>query len=307
MSQSLAPEQKILFHLMKGAAPERTDEIKSLWKKYNPKVVIADDQKGITMNANKSRIKFDKKTIDIFWLVGFSGWLAIECYCPLILCSVNKNIKISELIQIDEELPEIERAYRERLAAAQSLKDANVFDRKFWPIDIPLPNNNRDQIEDNQYKVAFDLTCLSCGFIIFHEFRHVMLDFDSERPRDRREEELACDVWAREFMTVKIERFAKPNSHKFWEVLQKRSMGFVLAALILDKITPFGEWGGNKCYFSVADRITAILDNTNLSENSHFWVQAASTLLGIIRQKNESVDFPVMPPRELTEFLLAKL
>lgn len=40
---------------------------------------------------------------------------------------------------------------------------------------------------------------MATAFAFFHEFRHVMLDFDRTRPHDRREEELQCDVWVREF------------------------------------------------------------------------------------------------------------
>lgn len=34
------------------------------------------------MNANRHRIRFDTKTIDLFWLLGFSAWRSIEVYSP---------------------------------------------------------------------------------------------------------------------------------------------------------------------------------------------------------------------------------
>ncbi len=87
----------------------------------------------------------------------------------------------------------------------------------------------------------------------------------------RGEEDLACDVWAREFMTAKLAEYARANSHDYHEVLQKRSMAFALDALILHEITPVWDHGGNQLYFSVATRIEALLQNTPLPENSHFW------------------------------------
>jgi hypothetical protein len=58
-----------------------------------------------------------------------------------------------------------------------------------------------------------------------------MLDPDGRRHDDLREEEMACDVWAREFMTVKLAAYAQDHAHRYREVLRKRLMGFALAAL----------------------------------------------------------------------------
>jgi hypothetical protein len=48
---------------------------------------------------------------------------------------------------------------------------------------------------------------------LLYEFRHVMLDRDGARPKDPREEEMACDVWAREFMTSNLAEYARRNRH----------------------------------------------------------------------------------------------
>jgi hypothetical protein len=72
---------------------------------------------------------------------------------------------------------------------------------------------------------------------------------------DRREEELACDVWAREFVTVTAAAYAASKGSTYAEVLQRRSMSFVLAALILHEITPIWGHGGNGDYFPVAVRM----------------------------------------------------
>jgi hypothetical protein len=63
----------MVIALMKGAVPERAAEIDALWKKYHPDVVQAAASKRITLNANKDRIKFDAKTMKVFWLIGFAG------------------------------------------------------------------------------------------------------------------------------------------------------------------------------------------------------------------------------------------
>ena len=68
----------IIMALMLGAVPERRADIECLWEKYDPRVEVCDNARGVTLNAAGERIAFDLKTIDVFWLIGFSGWRAIE-------------------------------------------------------------------------------------------------------------------------------------------------------------------------------------------------------------------------------------
>jgi hypothetical protein len=289
--------------LIKQAAPERIREVEALWERYKPDITIVGDSKHITLNANKDRIELNLKTIEVFWLIGFSGWKAIECYSPLVICSVVCGQKIADLLARDDKLGEVERAYKERRAAAQSFIDAGDPSIAPWPPDIPRVSF-RDAVDDPQYKAALDLTWSSFAFLILHEFRHVMLDRDDSRHADLREEELACDVWARDFLTANLAAFAEANGFDYHEVLRRRAMAFALTALILHEITPMWEHGGNRSYFSVASRMQAILDNTPLPDSDDFWIFSASVLIGIYRQKDAKIDAPPMSPKELTRYLI---
>lgn len=306
MERSMSPKE-IVIATMTGAVPERREEITAMWEYYSPKVIIAQDAKHITLNANKERIKLDAKTMEVFWLIGFSGWRAIECYSPHVICSAASGQKVETLIQDDDDLAAVELAYRERRAAAQTFIDAADPTTAPWPPDLPRPNPNREAFTDPQYQATFDLTCLAVAFALFHEFRHVMLDYDGQRPQDLREEEIACDVWAREFMTAKLATYARDHGHGYHEVLRKRSMAFSLAALILHEITPIRDRGGNAAYFSVATRLQTILANTPLPNDDHFWVFAASLLVGIFRQSGRDINAPSLQAQALTNYLLAKL
>lgn len=299
--------EDVLMQHMIACAPEREDEIRTLWSEYHPEVILVENAKQVTLEACKDWIKFDAKTMDIFWLVGFCGWRAIECYSPHVIGAVASGAKVSEIIQQDAEIGPIERDYKERLSALQKLISVADSDAAPWPPDIPRPSADRDALDDPQYKAAFDLTCLAVAFTLFHEFRHVMLDQDDQRPAQRNEEELACDVWAREFMTVKLAAYAQTHSLNYHEVLRVRSMGFALAALILHEITPVWEHGGGGQYFSIATRLQTIIENTSLPNSDHFWVQAASLLIGIFRQKGLSLDISAGSAKALTYQLLTQL
>ncbi len=299
--------QTDLMNNMIGAAPEREAEIKKLWNNYNPMVVIKNTGR-ITLNANRERIEIDVKISDVFWLIGFSGWKAIETYIPAVIVSTSTGKCISAVMQDDEGLDEVERTYKERIAAVHTFIEAVDVTVAPWPPDIPRPSPDRNMLDDQQYKATFDLTASAVAFTLFHEFRHVMLDKDGKRPSDRREEELECDVWAREFLTTKAAAYATSNGFNYTDVLQRRSMSFVLAALILNEITPIWERGGNCDYFSVAVRMDAILKNTPLPPNSHFWNFLAAVLIGICRQKNIPFTPPVMKNAQaLTNYLLGLL
>lgn len=116
---------------------------------------------------------------------------------------------------------------------------------------------------------------------------------------------MQADVWAREFMTVKLAEFAKGHGHSYLEVLRKRSMGLALAALILHEVTP--QYGGNCDYFSIKTRLTTLLHNTPLPEDDHFWCFAASLLVGVFRQRHITFSPSPMTARALAEHLLDKL
>ncbi|MCW8087713.1 phage exclusion protein Lit family protein [Sabulicella glaciei] len=306
MSEGQVTPRQAVIALMKGAVPERADDIDSLWARYDPDVVLSDDSRHITLNACKERITVSAKTMDVFWLIGFSGWRAIECYSPHVVISAAGGGTVADLMRADEELGEVERAYKERIAAVQDLIAAPDATSSPWPPDLPRPSADREAMEDMQYKSAFDLSCLAAAFTYFHEFRHVMLDRDNERPGDLREEEMACDVWARSFLTAHLAQYALKNGHIYQDVLRKRSMGLAVAALILHEITPLWEQGGNCQYFSLADRLHALLDNTPLPANDHFWIFAASLLIGILRQRHIAINAPQSGARELALYLLAK-
>jgi Peptidase U49 len=233
-----SPENTMMMTMI-GAVPEREAEIRSLWQTYNPNVIVVNCDR-FTLDATRERIKIDVKAPDIFWLVGFCGWHAIEAYTPDVICSAATGTPVADIMRVDNGLADVERDYKERIAAARSfITAANVTETQ-WPPDIPRPSSDRYALDNDQYKAAFDLTTSATAFILFHEFYHVILDKDCKRPHDRREEELACDVWAREFMTIKLEAYAKAHGFDYHQVLQRRAMAFVLAALILHEITP--EW-----------------------------------------------------------------
>jgi hypothetical protein len=93
-------ERTIVLHLLRGAIPERADEISGLWRQYDHAVEVAPSSKGVMMNADATRIKFDTKTIDFFWLLGFSAWRAIEVYSPAVVLSTMFGTPLDQVLDL---------------------------------------------------------------------------------------------------------------------------------------------------------------------------------------------------------------
>ena len=307
MSSSKNDPSHMFKSLLLGTVPERSNEIEALWSKYNLRFRLCASSQDVKLDATADRIAFNTKTIDLFWLIGYSGWRAIECYSPHVLLSPVRKKKIVHLMELDEELPEVERDYKERRASVRSLMRARDTCEISWPPDVPHPTADRSSLDGCQEKAAFDLTCFAVSFAMLHEIHHVVLDSEKKRPEERREEEMACDEWARSFMLEELKHYAEKHGKEYQDVLRIRSMGLALAALTLHDITPELEHGGNQEYPPLADRLRTILCKTALAENDHFWVLASSLLLGIFRQRHLSVDVEPMNAKELTATLLAKL
>lgn len=300
-------DRTIVLHLLRGAVPERADDISGLWSQYGHAVEVAPSTKGVTMNADAARIQFDTKTIDFFWLLGFSAWRAIEVYAPALVVATSSGMPLDQALSIDEERGQYELDYKQRIAAAQSLIAAEQTAEISWPADIPEPTADRESLGDVQHMAVFDLVALALAFALLHEFQHVMFCADKSAPSALPEEEIACDTYARDFMTSGLAAYAKKHGHDFAQVQQKRAMGIALAAVIIHAMTPSNAHWGNRQYPPIAERLTAMIHGYTLPAGSSFWPFTACLLIALMRQENRPLDIVAHSDKEMVEMLLDRL
>lgn len=300
-------DRTIILHLLRGAVPERADEISALWSQYGHAVEVAASSTGVTMNADATRIRFDTKTIDFFWLLGFSAWRAIEVYSPALVLATVTGMPLDQALSVDAERGQYEFDYRQRIASAQSLIAAEQTADIAWPTDVPEPTPDRDSLGDVQHMVAFDLVALALAFALLHEFRHVMFCADNSAPSTLPEEEIACDTWARDFMMSGLAAYAKTHGHNYAQVQQKRAMGTALAAVIIHAMTPTHAHWGNRQYPPIAERLTAMIGGYSLPAGSSFWLFTACLLIALMRQENRPLDIVANSNQEMVEILLDRL
>ena len=290
--------------LLLGAAPERQRDIADLWQRYAPKVSVVEDAKGINICASRCRIQFDHKSLEAIWLLGFNGWRSIETYSPAIILAGITGGGLKEAIGTDQELATFEMDYRSRSSSARSIIEAHSSANIAWPHDVPRPDVVRETLCGHQEIAAFDLVCLATAYVFLHELRHVKFLSDGDCPVDRREEELACDVWARSFLTDKVGVYAESFGEDFTRVFDKRSMGIALGAMILHEITPETARFGTVDYPPISMRIQALISGSRLAKESHYWLFVACLLVGIFRQAHLSLPTTSLTTKELVEQLL---
>lgn len=300
-------DQTIILNLLRGAVPERADKISHLWTQYGHAVEVAPSTEGVTMNADASRIQFDTKTIDLFWLHGFSVWHAIEVYAPALVLATVTGISLDHALKIDEERGPFEFDYKQRIASVRSLSAAERTADIEWPDDVPQPTADRDGLGDAQHIAAFDLVALALAFALLHEFQHVKYSVDSSAPPTLPEEEIACDTWARDFMTSGLAAYAKDKGHSYAQVHQKRAMGIALAAVTVHAITPTHVHWGNRQYPPIAERLRAMISGHNLSAGSPFWLFTGCLLIALMRQEGRPLDILANSNQEMVEALIERL
>lgn len=297
----------VILTLLKAAVPERSSEIDALWQRFNPAVEVAPDSSGIAMDATRHRIRFDGKTMRVLWLMGFNGWQSTVLYSPAIVLSGPLGLSIDALLNEDDERGLLESDFRSRTRTAENLKDAKNSDDIPWPEDIPAPGEDREQLGSDQEKATFDLVCMATAFVLLHEFRHVMFHAEGTRPEQRLEEEIACDVWARSFMTEKVGDYARATGQSHRAILQKRAMALALGAVILHDMTPEFERWGSKDYPPIADRIHSMISGIGPSEDSSYWLFAACLLTGVYRRAGRHLPMVVTDHKALVVDLVEQL
>lgn len=312
---SNAPSDRaIVLNLLRGAVPERADEISKLWLDHRHAVEVAPNAQGSTMDATSNRIKFDTKTVDFFWLIGFSSWRAIEVYAPALTLAMANGGTVETALNIDDQRGQFEQDYRQRIASAHSLLLAADTADITWPDDVPMPTDSRESLTNGQDKAVFDLVALGLAFALLHEFKHVQeraLEAKEQTPeeerQDRAEEEMACDTWARAFMTTGIARYAAENGHSYAQVEQKRAMGIALASVAIHTMTPrHARWGSGE-YPPIGDRLEAMIGGYKLLDSSPFWVFTACLLVSLMRQDGRRLDYTAASFREFVLTLLSEL
>lgn len=297
--------REFIENLLLGAAPERKDELRTFWREYSPAFFIAEDRQRSLAHATSSRVEFTHRSMQIYWLLGHASWKALQCYCPSILLASLSGGSVQAIIDIDLAFGVAEAAFETALRAARELHRAESCEQIEWPQGIRLPHLDTATMDAEQ-KAIFDITCIATAYVFLHEVRHVKFAQDGDRP-DPADEELQCDLYAREFLLARIGAFSKKTPWSYQQVKTKRAMGLALGAFILYEITHPFDHAGTTDYPAIADRMDALIGEIGLDAQNYFWIFAASVLAAALRQHSRRVLLNGVNPKEICENLIAQM
>ena len=303
---TMPPNRVLIINLLRGAAPERAPELSKFFDELEPDIELTDSKSHLRMEADKGGIIFDPRFVEMVWLFAFSSWRAIETYSPAVVLAQKCGLKVDDVLKADNELGQIENNYKARINLAKALAAGTAPAAWQWPADVPRPTDQRP-IVTTQDAAAYDLACLSLAAILLHETKHVVFANAPNRPEPAAAEEIACDVFARSFLTERLSAFACEYHHDYEEVLSKRAFGLAIGALIIHEITPhYARWS-SPAYPSVGERIEALICGMPLPADADFWLFAACLLTGIMRSHHRPLDIVPSSFRLYTEELITAL
>ena len=307
-----AVDRIVIEGLLLGAAPERKSDVRVLWANYDPTFWICDDASGILFQARwdkqtgDQRIEFTERGTSLLWLIGFTAWKVFQCYSPFAFLGALMGTEINDaFIEQDDGFANAEAAFEQNLYAVKCLQAARSVRDIDWPSDIPKPQACAPA--DSQDHATFDLTCIATAYVYLHEVRHVKFSKDGQRPTLQNEEELACDVFAREFLLAKVGEYCEASSEPFQGVMTKRAMGVALGAFAVYLMTPRDGHVGTDEYPPIAVRLQALIGNVDLPPDSDFWIFTGALLICLLRLRDRTVDVQFANAKDLVDVLLEEL
>ncbi|MBZ0221177.1 MAG: hypothetical protein K8I01_12195 [Candidatus Methylomirabilis sp.] len=264
-----------------ASAPERIEDFNHIWKEYNPQIVFTKDKKDFSIQAGPfNSIIFNHKTMCKIWILGFAMQKAFNAYSSLLAMAQLLRFNISDTTFNDDELIEAEAEIQSLISSVLNLADLECIDDFQWPENIPLPIGKPKDLEGS---LVFDLLCMAAAYCFLHELQHVIINASGEEIKPT-EEEMRCDEFARKFLLAHIEEYSKVSGYPLMAVKNKRAMSIALATVVILVFTPKKNWYGSITHPSVGQRILALTDYLNLSENDLFWSYFSSLLLSQIRR-----------------------
>ncbi len=299
--------EEAVKRLILGAAPERHEDLLSLWSQYSPQIEFIEDKEGFSLEAGAfGLVLFNHKSMAQIWLLGFAAQYAFHAYLPYLKLSQLLNLPItSKDFKGDSETKNIVGEATKLLKKTIELNNASSIEHFIWPQGIPEPYAGKPT--DVNGSMVFDLLCIGGAYCFLHEIKHVMFK-QSDESIDARDEEMQCDKFAREFLLEKIDTYSESTGYPAELVKAKRAMSIGISFLLLLVLTPNAQWFGTDSHPSIANRISALTEYLQLPEDSYFWEYLSCILILVAENNNISFERqPITSQKEFCEFMLAKI
>jgi Peptidase U49 len=285
--------------LIRAAAPERAAELGSVWGQDENRVHLTDSP-GFDIGAWFGLIQLTEATLLQIWLLGYIAWRAIVAYSGILdLLALCRFPFVRDEVAASHGQAEADADIDRLLARARAFRNTTDLDAEPWPDGVPEPSE-RNEFDNAQDKAAFDLLCIAGAYIFLHEIQHVRFEREGNKPPNPRDQEDACDEYAREYLLGKVEEYASSTGEPADKVMAKRALGIAVAKVLILEITPAEQWAGSESHSSVGKRVREFLASLRNPLPDYFWISVASFLAAICRSRGRLPErIPFDTPREL--------
>ena len=296
------PDQTILnvVALLGMVAPERADDLSDLLKTYAPAFhATTHDQPVFLLETNPQwrLVRYSNRTLLSIWVLAWVMWQDMYCWSTFI-CELHTEVTTRGIVP---RLPEDIRPFllacfegEPGQAASYATADAlyangmtflrsDPLDWALWPSPIPRPSEIT--LRTNEDHFVKDLVHHTVGFFLLHEIRHLMLPQDGRRFDDPLDEERECDRWAREFVLVRSDEYARTSRENPIFVKSKRAMGLFLGTAVIAHVQERNLWESGRKHPSVAERVARLAADVDLGPNDYCWTVASSFLPATLRRQ----------------------
>lgn len=279
--------------LIRNVTPECIEAWEGLKQCYGPHFTFAADAPGWLMEAGTWTVRFRERTLHMIWLLGFASFHALEANAG-VLFLLPQPFDTSAVSQMPGQA-EVDTTLGLAMTQVEHLNQVETIGQFYWPPNVPEPGHT---LKTKLDKAAYDLNCMALAFILLHEMQHIMFARDNNAPADPHIAEHACDRFARDFMTKRIDAYAASSGYPCDKVVSKRAMGMALAMFVMLVLTPRDRWAaGNETHPPIVSRLSTLFGGLNLLEADPFWIYTASLLVGVLKieqrlPKQLSFDHP---------------
>ena len=293
--------------LIRAAAPEREGELATAWGSGESRMQLTDEAR-FDIGAWFGFIQLTEGALRQIWLLGYAAWRAIVAYSGIIALLVLCRLPfVRDEVAGSHGQAQADAAVDELLAKARAFRVATDLDAEAWPKGVPEPSE-KNEFDNAQDKAAFDLLCIAGAYFFLHEIQHVRFEREGNKPPNPRDEEHACDRFAREFLLGNIDAYARSTGEPADKVMAKRALGIAVAKVLIMEITPAEQWPGSESHPSVGQRVREFLANLRDPMPDYFWISVASFLAAVCRTRGrlpERIEFNT--PQQLALQLADKL
>ncbi|MGA3259678.1 MAG: phage exclusion protein Lit family protein [Bryobacteraceae bacterium] len=282
-----AEVSELVLALLRGAAPERADELAALWRQFALNFDTIQDKPGFDIKGGAfGSVIFTPRTLHQIWLLGFAAWRAFEAYGGIlqILPALGLPYDAAMIADLPGQL-EAELRFQAAIHDARALNQVHQSEDFEWPAAVPLPS--QQSFTSAAEEVTRDVTSIAGAFIFLHEVKHIVL---TQSGTDPHEEELACDQFAREFLLENITAYASTSGKPSDRILALRAMAVSVGLFVVLEITPVSSWRESESHPPLRKRWTAFLEPVPLPIDHWFWSFTTSLILAKLRHEHRGPE-----------------